>query len=79
MGDFVRGLQATGKELRIFIVIGVDMKTEIAPICHIAVILIGNDGTLMYVHHKTVLWDYELVSSQPAQKKSKSSQPQSAN
>jgi predicted amidohydrolase len=58
-GDFIAGLRSTAKELNLFIVAGVDIKGEAAPKAHIAVILIGADGELMYVHHKTVLWDYE--------------------
>ena len=59
--DFVRGLQATAKELNIFIVAGVDIKTSVSPKCHIAVLLISNVGDLTYVHHKTVLWDCESL------------------
>jgi predicted amidohydrolase len=58
-GDFMNGLRVTAKELKIFIVVGVDLKTEVAPHCNIGVVLIGDDGELLYVHHKTALWDYE--------------------
>lgn len=58
-GAFVAGLCETAKELSIFIVAGVDLKAEVSPECHIGVILIGADGKLLHVHHKTVLWDYE--------------------
>lgn len=50
---------ATAKELQIFVVVGVDIKTRESPGCHICVLLIANDGELLYIHHKTVLWDYE--------------------
>lgn len=58
-GEFVKGLQSTAKELKIYIAVGVDIKAQKSPECHIGVLLIANDGELLQVHHKTVLWDYE--------------------
>jgi predicted amidohydrolase len=54
-GQFITGLCATAKELNIYIVTGVDLKTAVSPSVNIAVILIGNKGRVLYVHHKTVL------------------------
>lgn len=54
-GDYITGLCATAKELFIYIVAGVDLKTEVFPNVNIAVVLIGTEGKVLYVHHKTVL------------------------
>lgn len=54
-GVYITGLCETAKELNIFIVAGVDLKADVSPNCHVAVVLIGNDGAVLYVHHKTVL------------------------
>lgn len=60
-GDFVNGLRKVAKELDIMICVGVDLKGETAPNVHIGVVLIGSDGEILHVHHKTVFWDYEYT------------------
>jgi predicted amidohydrolase len=54
-GEYITALCQTAKELDIFIVAGVDLKTATAPNVHVAVVLIGDEGKVLYVHHKTVL------------------------
>lgn len=67
-GDFITGLQAAAAELKIMVVAGVDMKGEKAPDCIIGQVLIDNDGKILHVHHKTVLWDYEYTLFVPGTK-----------
>lgn len=54
-GEYITGLCETAKELNIYIVAGVDLKTSVSPNVHVAVVLIGSNGKVIYVHHKTVL------------------------
>ncbi|KIW00223.1 uncharacterized protein PV09_08263 [Verruconis gallopava] len=67
-GEYITGLCETAKELNIYIVAGVDLKTATPPNVNIAVVLIGNEGRVLYVHHKTVLWDYEYALFVPGSK-----------
>ncbi|EXJ94466.1 hypothetical protein A1O1_02862 [Capronia coronata CBS 617.96] len=67
-GEFVSGLCSTANELNIFIVVGVDLKAKVSPDVNIGVVLIGADGHVLYVHHKTVLWDYEYGLFKPGTK-----------
>lgn len=64
----MRGLRAAAKEFKIIIVARVDLKAEVSPHVNIGVVLIGADGELLYVHHKTVLWDYEYSLFTPGSK-----------
>jgi predicted amidohydrolase len=47
--------------MKIMVVAGVDLKGEKAPDCIIGQVLIDDEGKILHVHHKTVLWDYEYT------------------
>ncbi|KAF3008006.1 hypothetical protein E8E14_000347 [Neopestalotiopsis sp. 37M] len=65
---FVRGLQAAAKDLGIIVVAGVDIRGTAKPDCHIAQVIIDEEGKLLYTHLKTVLWDYEYTLFIPGSK-----------
>ncbi|KAK5128378.1 hypothetical protein LTR85_003046 [Meristemomyces frigidus] len=68
-GVFVTGLKAAAAEIGIMVVAGVDLKVpDKCPHVNIAQLVIGADGTLLYTHHKTVLWDYEYGLFTPGSK-----------
>jgi predicted amidohydrolase len=67
-GAFVTGLQAAAAEIGIMVCAGVDIKAATAPNVYIGQVLIGDDGKLLYVHHKTVFWDYEYTLFTPGTK-----------
>lgn len=54
-------MRDAAKELGIVVVAGVDIKGKSKPDCHIAQIIINENGELLYTHLKTVLWDYEYT------------------
>lgn len=60
-GPFVSGLQETCRSLGMHLAVGVDLRGETAPDVYISSVLIGADGTVLHVHHKHVLWDYEYT------------------
>jgi predicted amidohydrolase len=64
-GPFVTGLAETARELGIHVVVGVDLRGERLPDVYIASVLIGPAGTVLGVHHKHVLWDYEYTLFTP--------------
>jgi predicted amidohydrolase len=67
-GSFVQGLQAAAQELKIIVVVGVDIRSKTKPHCNIAQIIISENGELLYTHLKTVLWDYEYTLFVPGSK-----------
>lgn len=60
-GAFVTRIREACAELGIHAVVGVDMSEDVKPIVRIASVLIGPDGDILHVHHKTVFWDYEYT------------------
>ncbi|MGW5383277.1 nitrilase-related carbon-nitrogen hydrolase [Nocardia sp. NPDC003963] len=60
-GEFVVGVRAACRSAGIHAVVGVDLRTATAPEVRIASVLIGPDGEILHIHHKTVLWDYEYT------------------
>jgi hypothetical protein len=60
---FVATLAAEAKALGMYVAVGVDVRGETAPDVHIASVLLGPDGTVVGVHRKTVLWDYEYATA----------------
>jgi predicted amidohydrolase len=60
-GPFVTGLRETCAELGLHLAVGVDLRMPEAPGVWIASVLIGPDGSILHVHHKHVLWDYEYT------------------
>lgn len=67
-GDFITGLQKAAKDIDIMLAVGVDLRGETAPDVYIAQVLIGADGEILHVHHKTVFWDYEYTLFTPGSK-----------
>ncbi|MEU5842165.1 carbon-nitrogen hydrolase family protein [Rhodococcus sp. NPDC047139] len=67
-GSFVRTLREACAEFGMYAVVGVDIRGEQSPDVHIASILIGPDGEILHVHHKTVFWDYEYTLFVPGTK-----------
>jgi predicted amidohydrolase len=67
-GLYITGLKKAAKEIGIMIVAGVDIKSETAPVCYIGQVLIDFDGTVLHIHQKTVLWDYEYNLFTPGNK-----------
>ncbi|MFC6153717.1 carbon-nitrogen hydrolase family protein [Nocardioides yefusunii] len=60
-GAFVTRVREACKEHGVHAVVGVDVSEDVKPIVRIASILIGPDGEIIHVHHKTVFWDYEYT------------------
>ncbi|WP_343991450.1 carbon-nitrogen hydrolase family protein, partial [Nocardioides dubius] len=60
-GAFVTRIREACAELGIHAVVGVDLAEEVKPTVRIASVLIGSDGEILHVHHKTVFWDYEYT------------------
>lgn len=60
-GAFVTRIREACAELGIHAVVGVDLAEEPKPVVRIASVLIGPDGEILHVHHKTVFWDYEYT------------------
>lgn len=67
-GEFVAGLKQACRDAGIHAVVGVDVRGATAPDVYIASLLIGPSGDLLYVHHKTVFWDYEYTLFTPGSK-----------
>lgn len=67
-GAFVQGIRDAARELGLHVVLGVDLRSESAPDVYIGQLLIGPDGELLHVHHKTVFWDYEYTLFTPGTK-----------
>lgn len=67
-GYFVKGIQAAAAELGVMVAVGVDLKDKKSPDVRIAQLLIGDDGKILHVHHKTVFWDYEYTLFVPGSK-----------
>lgn len=66
---FIAGLKAAAADISIMVVAGVDLKVkDKPPHVNIAQAVIGADGKLIYVHTKTVLWDYEYGLFTPGSK-----------
>jgi predicted amidohydrolase len=64
-GEFVTGLREACRSTGVHAVVGVDLRADTAPDVWIASILIGPDGEILHIHHKTVLWDYEYTLFTP--------------
>ncbi len=67
-GSFVRTLREVCAELGMYAVVGVDIRGAQSPDVHIASLLLGPDGEILHVHHKTVFWDYEYTLFVPGTK-----------
>lgn len=67
-GEFIVGLQEAARDIGIMLAVGVDLRGEVAPDVYITQILIGADGEILHVHHKTVFWDYEYTLFTPGSK-----------
>lgn len=67
-GIFLTGLRAASARLGLYVVAGVDMRTETRPNVLIGQVLVGPTGDLLHVHHKTVFWDYEYTLFTPGTK-----------
>jgi predicted amidohydrolase len=59
--DFVGGLRAAAAEHGLHVVAGVDLRGAERPDVHISSLLIAPDGSLVGVHRKHFLWDYEYT------------------
>ncbi len=60
-GPFITRVREACKEHGVHAVVGVDVSEEVKPVVRIASVLIGPDGEIIHVHHKTVFWDYEYT------------------
>ncbi|WP_162598801.1 carbon-nitrogen hydrolase family protein [Nocardioides gilvus] len=60
-GPFVTRVREACREHGVHAVVGVDLSEDPKPVVRIASVLIGPDGTIIHVHHKTVFWDYEYT------------------
>ena len=67
-GAFVEGVRAAARQCGVMVAVGVDLRGETAPDVHIGCVLIGADGEILHVHHKTVFWDYEYTLFTPGSK-----------
>lgn len=67
-GPFITRVREACAELGIHAVVGVDVSEDPKPVVRIASVLIGPDGEIIHVHHKTVFWDYEYTLFTPGTK-----------
>ena len=67
-GPFVSRVREACREYGVHAVVGVDMSEDAKPVVRITSVLIGPDGAILHVHHKTVFWDYEYTLFTPGTK-----------